>query len=568
MARVLRSIDVEKREAGLDRKLGDLRRLAARLKAGHQSPLRICRLIVENRLLDRKTHEFFAGLPREEKHYWISSLYALLMPEARRRRLAAYFTPPHLVDHVIDVLMAAGIKPGSHKILDPASGGAAFLVPLSTRIAEGARRNRLPARAILKTIETTLAGIEIDAGLADLSRLLLGESLAEEIRISGKRSFENIVRSNALKIDASASQYDAVIGNPPYGRILQPSKEIQKQFALVIESGYVNLYSLFIAQSVQWVRPGGIICLVVPISFIGGPHFGALRQYLLQQTHVLRIDPIDKRTDVFLDVMYDVCVLVLKKKGGSLPAKPPVSSLLLPNEPPRSLGRIDLPAFPNKRVWAIPNDQQSGRLFEEGLATLEDYGYITKAGYFVWNREKDRYRTGKKPKNTEVPLFWAHNVKPNKLSAPSDRDGKTGFVKIEAHNTAVIRADAILLQRTSNRRQPHRLLAGLIRQREIPGGRGFVSENHTVLVLPDTTKRQKLPLGMLCRLLNTDAVDARFRRISGTVSVSVKALRSLPLPAPAEVRRAFKLSRTDDERAAEAYKRSIRTSVPSERRAQ
>jgi len=58
----------------------------------------------------------------------------------------------------------------------------------------------------------------------------------------------------------------------------------------------------------------------------------------------------------------------------------------------------------------------------------------------------------------------------------------------------------------------------------------------------------------VCRLLNTAAVDARFRRISGSVSVSTKALRDLPLPAAADVRKFFsQRGRSDDEAVVAAY---------------
>ena len=54
------------------------------------------------------------------------------------------------------------------------------------------------------------------------------------------------------------------------------------------------------------------------------------------------------------------------------------------------------------------------------------------------------------------------------------------------------------------------------------------------------------------------AVDARFRRMSGSVSVSTKALRDLPLPAAADVRRFFKAAeRSDDEAADAAYAASM-----------
>jgi hypothetical protein len=61
------------------------------------SLLQVCEAITENRLVDPGVLQFFSGLPEDEKHYWIASLYALGMPPARRRQCAVYFTPPILL---------------------------------------------------------------------------------------------------------------------------------------------------------------------------------------------------------------------------------------------------------------------------------------------------------------------------------------------------------------------------------------------------------------------------------------------------------------------------------------
>ncbi len=114
-----------------------------------------------------------------------SAIGAGLVNAVRRRRLAAYFTPPHLAPYAIDVLVEAGIKPGQHRILDPASGGAAFLVPLATRIAAQGRQRGARAKTILQSIKDTLHGVEIDAGLAKLSQALLADLLDAEIETSG-----------------------------------------------------------------------------------------------------------------------------------------------------------------------------------------------------------------------------------------------------------------------------------------------------------------------------------------------------------------------------------------------
>ncbi len=550
-------------ELTLSRRLRDLRQIASKVKRSRMKPLQVCEALIENRLVDPKIRPFFLGLPKEEKHYWIASLYALLMPPGRRRRLAAYFTPPHLAQYALDTLIDSGIKPGKDRILDPASGGAAFLVPLAARIIQEGRVRRMGQENIVRAIQSTLAGVEIEPPLADLSKALLADLFRSELGAAAANLKVPITSANTLELPRPAELYDAVVGNPPYGRIYRPTKKLLKEFRSVITDGYVNLYSLFVEQSLQWVRPGGIICLIIPISFVGGAYFAALRKRILETARILRLDLIDKRSDVFLDVLYDVCVLVLQKRGGAGRPALPASSLLMIGEPHRLLGRPDIPAEPSERVWALPDGKQQGQLFQSGLHTLEDYGYIAKAGYFVWNREQHRYRTGQKPRRNEVPLYWAHNVKANAICFPLDathESKRIGFVKIEQHKPCIVRSDAIIVQRTSNRRQRRRLNAAIIRRSKVPGKKGFVSENHTIVIAPDPAKTQRVPLTLLCRLLNTAPVDARFRRMSGTVSVSTKALRQLPLPAAKEVRSAFKAGLDDDDAAATAYARSLRSS--------
>jgi adenine-specific DNA-methyltransferase len=266
----------------LFRRLRDLQVIAARLKGSQMSALQVCDAIIEKRLADRNARAFFSGLPDDEKHYWIASLYGFLMPKARRRRLAAYFTPPYLAQYAINLVMQAGIYPGQHRILDPASGGAAFLVPLAARIAKNGHERGARAKTILQDIKRTLHGVETEPGLAGLSDALLRDLLRAEIESSGLALDSLVQRANTLELDPPLALYDAVIGNPPYGRILRPTVGTLERYRPVISSGYVNLYALFLEQALQWVRPGGVICFIIPTSFVGGPNFAALRRSILQ----------------------------------------------------------------------------------------------------------------------------------------------------------------------------------------------------------------------------------------------------------------------------------------------
>jgi adenine-specific DNA-methyltransferase len=564
-------VQLEQEHANGVQLLARLRRLV-RKKAGRRlSALSACRAIIQGTHPDREIRDFFQNLPSADKHYWIATYYALLMPPKKRRKLAAYFTPPQLAKYAIDKLRGLGFHPGTSRILDPSSGGAAFLVPLAQVIALDARKKQLDPRITLDRIRGSIAGIEIDKSLVRLSELLLSDLLHDELSKTRRKLRIPIVNGDTLKTVQSTPTYDAVVGNPPYGRVFRPIKAVLSQYASVISDGYVNKYALFVQRAIAWTRPGGAICLIVPMSFLGGPYFAALRKYILEQTIVVSLDPIEQRSDLFMDVLCDVCVLTLRKKGTPQISAPPTSSLIRTHRPAQPMGTLDIPASPSDRMWALPGIAGNADFFDAECSFLNDYGYVIKAGYFVWNREQDRYRIGQVPRKNEVPLYWAHNIKANCVVEPIVSDptlkAPIGFVTLEKDSPVAITKDAILLQRTSNRRQRRRLIAGMVFQRSVVGGCGFISENHTILVIPKADAKQTVPLKTLCRLLNSAAVDAQFRRISGTVSVSVKALRSLPLPTASRVVEAFGANHCSDEAADEAYRPLKTNEVRQTRRA-
>ena len=538
--------------------LSRLKRLARRKTGRKLTALSACKAVVDGNHPNQEIRTFFNGLPSSEKHYWIATYYALLMPQKKRRKLAAYFTPPQLAKYAIDKLYGLGVHPGISKILDPSSGGAAFLVPLAQEIALDAQKKKIDPRITLDTISETVAGIEIEKNLVKLSELLLGDLLANELSKTRRKLRIPITNGDTLKTVQPTPRYDAVIGNPPYGRIFQPTKTLLSQYASVITDGHVNKYALFMQRAIAWTRPGGAICLIVPMSFLGGPYFAALRKHILEQTIVVSLDPIEQRSELFMDVLCDVCVLTLRKRGAAQTLATPTSSLIRTNRPAQPMGFLDIPASPSGRMWVLPDTAGNSDFFDGECSFLDDYGYVVKAGYFVWNREQDRYRVGQVPRKNEVPLYWAHNIKANCVVEPLVEDptfmAPVGFVRLEKDSPVAITSDAILLQRTSNRRQKRRLIAGMVFQRSVVGGRGYVSENHTILVMPKADAVQTVPLETLCRLLNSASVDARYRRISGTVSVSVKALRCLPLPPASRVVEAFGAIQCDDDAAEEAYR--------------
>lgn len=475
-------------------------------------------------------------LESDYDYYKISALYMLLMPDSRRRKLSAYFTPPYICEYIIKRLSEYGVSFSSARVLDPACGGAAFLLPVIEKIFYDLQKSGAEKEDIAKVISNSVVGVEINPGLATLCRLLVADLIARRVGISIDALANIVIRGDALRI-SNLGLFDIVISNPPYGRVFRYSTKILSRWGKIVTNGYVNTYAIFVCHSLEGLRKGGIAALVIPTSFISGPNFFNLREYILSEAHVLGITIVDGRSKVFIDVVQDTCVLFLRKRGdkreeiisGTECFMIGCGNDIVP------LGVVDVPEK-GGRAWVLPSlVDASDDIFSGEYDTFSDYGYRVVSGYFVWNRSKDKMFSRSWPREGEYPLIWASNVRNGEDIKFSSRilgepDNLISFVAMDDKSVAIQKNSCIVIQRTTNRRQVRRIIAGVILQRDIDQYGGFVSENHTILIAPVNEEKARVPMDVLRKLISSNVFDERYRRFSGTTNVSTKLLRSIPLP--------------------------------------
>jgi len=503
--------------------------------------------------LTLKLAEALSKFQVDERHYWISTFYTLLMDEKERRKKAIYFTPPAIVGHLIKQAEIEGLDLTKDQIVDPAAGGAAFISSLAGQMAARGCSN--------KDIRKRLCGFEIDRRLAELGEALVCDRLGQPYRPNARSKLLRV--KDSLRLDASEhATYDAVFVNPPYGRLLGIDHDIPDDWCNVSSPGHINKYALFIGLALRLVKPGGLVAAVCPSSYIAGPLFGPLRNHIRTTAEVLRIDVLERK-DVFHDVTQDACVAIFRRRKEAVIAVRSFNP---------KCGRIDrnwkfnavgtaVPSGTNGDApWVLPDPHAvlDDGFFHLCSGRLSDYGVTLKSGYFVWNREKDRLRKRRLKTVSTFPLIWAHNVKLGKSCLPASRNGgDPDFVTFNGECSAIIRSPAIVLQRTTNSRQARRLIAATVPLRVIEKHGGFVTENHTILLLPTERSSQ---LRLLCRLLNTNAVDRRYRRVAGTASISIGSLRDFPLPKPQHLNTAKRKFADFESAVEEAYRLSSNVS--------
>ena len=475
--------------------------------------------------------------------YWLSSTYAVLSEESYRKSMAMYFTPPGLTLRLLDDLEGMGVDFAARTFCDPACGGAAFLAPIASRMRLVLKRRGVPPREILTRMTSQLSGVDKDRVLCELSRHFLLMVLYEDILAARATPAFQIEHGDSFQLLADrGGTLDVIVSNPPFRKMSAEEAGSYRGAVGEVLQGQPNIYGLFMAMSVKLLRPRGVCALVTPTSFLSGEYFGRLRGFLRDNSTIAAVSVLSDRDGVFLGVQQETAITVLEKpKAGTKPL-PEAAISVVDREGVRvPLGSTRLPE--GSLAWPIPRIETDAELIRR-VSLLKhrivDYGYRARIGGFVWNRDcHETYATlADVPKGRRariVPLLWS-----------SDIDAATGRIKFGRakrrvepryvdmgcrEHSYIVRSPCVLLQRVTSNDQPRRLVPAAITKSFLKKHKGFVGENHLVILERVDSHSPFSPHDMVS-LMTCPAIERFFRCISGSTNVSVFELGQIPLPDP------------------------------------
>jgi len=200
-----------------------------------------------------------------------------------RKRLGWFDTPQNIVNFMVS-LIPKPILISAKKILEPACGYA----PFSRRIAE------------IRGSWDGLQGIDVN------------QDIIKYLRKHYPRY--EVIYGDYLLTDLT-SDYDIIIGNPPYGIIGDEShypistfKDRKKLYKKIFETwkGKYNIYGLFIEKSVKLLRNGGILVFIVPATWMILDEFEKLRFFLAKsgEIHIYYVGKVFPGINVITVILY------------------------------------------------------------------------------------------------------------------------------------------------------------------------------------------------------------------------------------------------------------------------
>ena len=492
--------------------------------------------------LARTVGEEAAQLPTEQACYQLTATYTALVPGSMRSALGMYYTPPALTDRMLDMAEESGIEWKTARVLDPACGGGAFLLPVALRIRRALAHASPEAQ--LNAITGQLRGFEIDPFAAWLTQTWLEIVLADLLAATGARLPQLVQVCDTLAQEPAGALFNLVIGNPPYGRVTLTAEQ-RHRFARSL-FGHANLYGVFTDIALRWTKTAGVIAYVTPTSFLAGEYFKSLRSLLAAEAPPVAVDFIEARRGVFEDVLQEALLATYRKSGKLNGAA--VHYLAVSSDASARIthaGRFTVPSKP-AAPWLAPRVRDHQALVDRLVLMpdrLADWGYGVSTGPLVWNRFKDQLRT--RTAASTFPLIWAEAVTADgRFIYRAEKRGHQPYFQIkDGDEWLKVTMPCVLVQRTTAKEQARRLIAAEMPAWFVNKYGAVIVENHLNMIRPAGKKHPKVSTAALSAVLNSSIADEAFRCISGSVAVSAFELEALPLPPPTAMAAIDKLLR-------------------------
>lgn len=222
----------------------------------------------------------------------ISNIYE----EFLEKKPGVVYTPPYLVNFLLDETMPLSSSDTDFKVLDPACGSGVFLVGSYRRLIYRWRKEnkwKRPGLPVLKKLlKENIFGSDKDPDAVNLTIFSLSLALCDELtplQIWEDLEFDNLKDENLFSADffsllangtLKKGTFNLVIGNPPFeakltdaatavdkaqskDRLFIEYKE-RKEIKTAIKLPDNQISLLFLEQSIQLCKPGKLVCLIQP----------------------------------------------------------------------------------------------------------------------------------------------------------------------------------------------------------------------------------------------------------------------------------------------------------------
>lgn len=267
----------------------------------------------------------------------IDQAFEHLITEVSKGKKGQYFTPRHVIKVCVKML-----NPKEEEyIIDPACGSGGFLLHAMYYVW-----NKLKTEAAMKDYAGKyLFGLDFDDNMRRVSQALMliagdgrhhifkRDSLdardwqgmeSEEARVALKpllAKLDNPADTKENQLTYRHLDFDILMTNPPFAGE-NPEQGLLRQYELARKDGgklknNVERHILFIERSLDAIRPGGRLAIVLPQGVLNNTNMGYIREWLFGKARILAVIGLHGNT-FKPHAGTKTSVLFLQKWGGEI----------------------------------------------------------------------------------------------------------------------------------------------------------------------------------------------------------------------------------------------------------
>ncbi|MFZ6675241.1 Eco57I restriction-modification methylase domain-containing protein [Undibacterium sp. Xuan67W] len=201
--------------------------------------------------------------------------------ESEQKLRGGYYTPEDLATYITK--WVANSSPKS--ILEPSCGDGVFIKAIHN-IGYGKKSH--------------FYGFELLDSEANKAK-----ERADELKVKSTIKCIDFLDHAIQVMSSGKTEYDAVVGNPPFIRYQYLPKESQEKSEIIFKSEHLkftkhtNAWVPFVIAAIKVLKPGGRLGMILPAEIIHVMHAQSLRTYLGEQCSKLP-ELCSNRTKLFL----------------------------------------------------------------------------------------------------------------------------------------------------------------------------------------------------------------------------------------------------------------------------
>lgn len=242
----------------------------------------------------------------------IDEAFEHLIPEVAKGKKGQYFTPRHVISMAVKML-----NPKANEyVIDPAAGSGGFLIGAMYWVKE--KHLRDSEEAMREYAKDYIWGIDFAEEISKVSRALMliagdGRSHLFKLNSLDPREWQgedgqlldarSKLQTRLLNMGSSADNaenkknfhymnFDVLLTNPPFAGEIKDQGLLRQYFFGKKKGKLVNKierHILFIERTLDMLRPGGRMAIVLPQGILNNTNMENIREYLFEKARILGI---------------------------------------------------------------------------------------------------------------------------------------------------------------------------------------------------------------------------------------------------------------------------------------